>query len=207
MLQGRVRDAIHALNPRRDPCLLRESKRYGIGNPRSAIAIPAATPAMLASATGALNTRAGSRTPISPVSIDSLYGRRDLGSRLVLLADPEKSIRYMSTDTVDRGLLDLNPWFPLNVRWFHEWIAEHPSFRVWASIGDWSWIPNGVADLGALASLKAVLKDCVPAVARRTARERPFRTSDALFPNDDRRPPDVPLLPFHAKTGGCPSRS
>jgi dolichyl-phosphate-mannose-protein mannosyltransferase len=138
----------------------------------------------------------------------SFYARRDLGSRLVLLADPEKSIRYMSTDTVDRGLLDLNPWFPLNVRWFHEWIAEHPSFLVWASIGDWSWIPNGVADLGALASLKAVLKECVlmsvtatqpPPGGRRVGDPsgRPMRYSHT--PTDG-----LPMCRSYMAAGSCP---
>src|SRR5262249_26247010 len=87
----------------------------------------------------------------------SFYARRDLGGRLVFLVDPHQAVQYMGFDTVDRGLLDLNPWFPLNVRWFDEWISEHPSFIAWTFLGKWSWIPNALADMGARVTLKAVL--------------------------------------------------
>src|SRR5262245_61161929 len=67
----------------------------------------------------------------------SFYARRDLSRRIVYLAEPASSIRYLGYDTVDRGMLHLNPWFPLNVRWMDEWIAEHPSLLVWGFIGNW----------------------------------------------------------------------
>lgn len=44
------------------------------------------------------------------------YAPRDLSSRLVYLADPEASLRHMGHDTMDRGLVDLNPWFRMNVK-------------------------------------------------------------------------------------------
>lgn len=91
----------------------------------------------------------------------SFYARRDLGGRLVYLADPQRAIRYDQSDTVDRGLLDLNPWFPLNVRWFHEWIAGHRSFLLWGFIGDWSWNPNALVDVGAHSEVKGILKTCL----------------------------------------------
>ena len=43
------------------------------------------------------------------------YAPQDLASRLVYLADPEASLRSLGHNTVDRGMLDLKPWFQLNV--------------------------------------------------------------------------------------------
>jgi hypothetical protein len=70
----------------------------------------------------------------------SFYARRDLADRIVYLADPHLSARYLGHDTVDRGLLQLSPWFPLNVVWFRDWLIAHPSFLVYDPINDWSWI-------------------------------------------------------------------
>ncbi|SPP63659.1 glycosyltransferase family 39 protein [Nitrospira lenta] len=44
------------------------------------------------------------------------YAPGDLSSRLVYLADPEASLRHMGHDTMDRGMVDLNPWFRMNVK-------------------------------------------------------------------------------------------
>jgi hypothetical protein len=70
----------------------------------------------------------------------SVYARRDLADRVVYLADPHLSVRYLGHDTVDRGLLQLNPWFPLNVVWFRDWLIAHPSLLVYGSINDWNWV-------------------------------------------------------------------
>jgi hypothetical protein len=77
---------------------------------------------------------------ITPFHRVSFYARRDLARRLAYVADPHLSIRYLGHDTVDRGLLDLNRWFPLNVVWWHDWLSTHPSFLVYGYIGDWSWL-------------------------------------------------------------------
>src|SRR5262249_7881117 len=50
----------------------------------------------------------------------SYYAPRELGSRVVFLADPHLSLQYLGSDSTERGMLELNPWFPLNVRWFYE---------------------------------------------------------------------------------------
>jgi hypothetical protein len=91
----------------------------------------------------------------------SFYARRDLGSRVAYLANPHEAIRYLGFDTLDRGLLDLDPWFPLNVRWIDEFAAAHPSFVLWGFIGEWSWLPNALAEMDADAiRLVGVLKGC-----------------------------------------------
>jgi hypothetical protein len=139
----------------------------------------------------------------------SFYARRDLGSRLVFLADPEKSIRYLGFDTVDRGLLHLNPWFPLNVRWFQDWVAAHPSFLLWTFIGDWNWMPNALADMGAPASLKAVLNAGM--LLSVTGSPPP---ANSRLPGDpsgspmlySRMPADgLPMCRLYMEAGSCPA--
>ncbi|ULA64058.1 MAG: PMT2 domain-containing protein [Nitrospira sp.] len=44
------------------------------------------------------------------------YAPGGLSSRLVYLADPDASLRHMGHDTMDRGMIDLNPWFRMNVK-------------------------------------------------------------------------------------------
>jgi hypothetical protein len=46
----------------------------------------------------------------------SHYAPRDLSSRFVYLADSERSFRHLGHDTMDRGILDLRPWFHLNIQ-------------------------------------------------------------------------------------------
>jgi len=70
----------------------------------------------------------------------SFYARRDLVRRLAYVADPHLSTRYMGHDTIDRGLLALNPWFPLNVVWWHDWLSAHQSFLVYGYVGEWTWL-------------------------------------------------------------------
>jgi hypothetical protein len=91
----------------------------------------------------------------------------------------------MGFDTVDRGLLALNPWFPLNVRWLNDWVSENPSFLVWTFFGKWSWLPNQLADAGADVSLKSVLNSCVLLSAR-----------NVKLPPDTRGPGDPPGKPM-----------
>jgi len=75
----------------------------------------------------------------------SFYAPRRLAGRLVYLADPSAAVKYLGWDTVDRGLLALNEWFPLNVRWFHEWVSGQRSFLVLGPVSDWSWLPTAFA--------------------------------------------------------------
>ena len=73
------------------------------------------------------------------------YGPNELAARVYYLADPEASVRYIGHDTIDRGLLDLKPFFPLkNVRPYDLFLKSHQSFLLyWCSWGDdwrWNWI-------------------------------------------------------------------
>src|SRR5262249_48135158 len=43
-------------------------------------------------------------------------------------------------DTIDRGLLALRPWFPLNVVPRQTFVEEHREFFVFSYIGSWNWL-------------------------------------------------------------------
>ncbi len=78
----------------------------------------------------------------------SFYGQRDLANRLVYIADPHRSVRYLGHDTVDRGLLALNPWFPLKIVWWNEWWGDHASSLVYGPVADWEWITFALREIG-----------------------------------------------------------
>jgi hypothetical protein len=70
----------------------------------------------------------------------SFYAPRELASRLTYLSDPDASIQYLGQDTVDRGLLDLSPWFPLKALPAQSFLATHQSFLVFGGTSSWSWL-------------------------------------------------------------------
>jgi hypothetical protein len=70
------------------------------------------------------------------------YGSKELSSRVFYAADPESSVRYIHHDTIDRGLQDLMPWWPLeNVRPYGLFINSNPKFYLlhFSSDEDWKW--------------------------------------------------------------------
>jgi hypothetical protein len=70
----------------------------------------------------------------------SFYAPRELATRVNYVADPEKSVEYLNQDTVDRGLLDLRPWFPLKVVRVESFLADNPHFLAYGEIDGWSWL-------------------------------------------------------------------
>jgi hypothetical protein len=70
----------------------------------------------------------------------SYYSPRKLIQNVAFVADPESSVRYILQDTVDRGLLDLRPWFPLQIIPSRTFFAQHREFLVYTYIGSWSWL-------------------------------------------------------------------
>lgn len=70
------------------------------------------------------------------------YGPNDLSRRVFYIADPMASRRYVNHDTIDRGLLDLKPWWPLqNVKSYDLFVKSHPQFFLlhFSSDEDWKW--------------------------------------------------------------------
>ena len=87
------------------------------------------------------------KAPDRPVVVDevtvfhrlSFYGQPSLANRIAYLADAKSSAKYLGQDTIDRGLLALRPWFPINVLPVTNYVRLHPSFLVYGYVGDWTW--------------------------------------------------------------------
>lgn len=69
------------------------------------------------------------------------YAPSGIASRVVYLADPQSSLRYLGHDTLDRGILDLKPWFPVAVEEYGAYVASHDRFLVYLEVqGERSWL-------------------------------------------------------------------
>jgi hypothetical protein len=88
------------------------------------------------------------RTGAGPIAIPeitvfhrlSFYAPSKLAHRITYPADPRLAVDYIKEDTVDRGLLDLRPWFPINIEPLESYVRAHPSFLVYSYVGPWSWL-------------------------------------------------------------------
>jgi hypothetical protein len=69
----------------------------------------------------------------------SFYAPRSLANRLVYLADKEQSVHYLRHDTIDRGLLDLRRWFPLNAVPYRDFLSARPGFFAYGHITWMTW--------------------------------------------------------------------
>jgi hypothetical protein len=69
------------------------------------------------------------------------YAPRDISARVVYLADPEASLHYLGHTIVDQGILDLRPWFQLNIEKYKTYVASRHRFLVYSRvIGDRNWL-------------------------------------------------------------------
>jgi hypothetical protein len=78
----------------------------------------------------------------------SYYAPRRLASRLVYVADPNSSISYLGHDTVDRGLLDLRFWFPIDIVRADSFLTDNSQFYVFGQTDTWSWLTFDMAKWG-----------------------------------------------------------
>jgi hypothetical protein len=78
----------------------------------------------------------------------SYYAPRRLASRLVYVADANSSISYLGQDTVDRGLLDLRSWFPIDIVRADSFLTDNPRFYVYGETNSWSWLTFDMAKWG-----------------------------------------------------------
>ena len=85
---------------------------------------------------------------VSVVHRLSYYAPRRLASRLVYVADPNSSISYLGHDTVDRGLLDLRFWFPIDIVRADSFLTDNPQFYVFGETSTWSWLTFDLAKWG-----------------------------------------------------------
>ena len=70
----------------------------------------------------------------------SFYAPRELASRIAYLADPNSSIAFLGHDTIDRGLLDLRPWFPINIVRADSFLNDNHQFYVFGETDTWTWL-------------------------------------------------------------------
>jgi hypothetical protein len=78
----------------------------------------------------------------------SYYAPRKLARRLIYAADPEKSLKYLRHNTVDRGLLDLRPWFPERIEEYHSVLQSYPRFVCYGRLisRSWNWLTYALVD-------------------------------------------------------------
>lgn len=91
----------------------------------------------------ALSTLPNAPIAVMEVSIAhrlSYYAPRRLASRLVYVADPQAAVSYLGEDTVDRGLLDLRPWFPMDIVRADSFLTDNRQFYVFGQTFEWSWL-------------------------------------------------------------------
>jgi hypothetical protein len=88
----------------------------------------------------------------------AFYGPVKLARQISYLADPDLQNRYLGFDTIDRGLLELTPWFPINIRPYGSYLRSHQNFFVFGYIGAWSWLTYSLPDYGGV-TLRDRLKD------------------------------------------------
>jgi hypothetical protein len=92
----------------------------------------------------------------------SHYAPRELSSRLVYLADPKASLRHLGYDTVDRGILDLKPWFGFHIEEYGPYLQAQPKFLVYVSTGRLSglnWLLTELASAPYQIELRARIGD------------------------------------------------
>jgi hypothetical protein len=138
----------------------------------------------------------------------SFYGQRDLVNRLVYLADPHRSVRYLGHDTVDRGMLALVPWFPLKVVWWDEWWRGHSSALVYGSVTDWSWLAFALPEIGTAELKDRDVSYLLLSVTRTTLPDYDRQAGDPagepmLF--DQLSPGGPSLCKIYMPTDDCPS--
>jgi hypothetical protein len=69
------------------------------------------------------------------------YAPSAIASRVVYLADPQSSLRYLGHDTLDRGILDLKPWFPVAVEEYDVYVGSHNRFLIYQDVqGERNWL-------------------------------------------------------------------
>ena len=92
----------------------------------------------------------------------SHYAPRGLSSRLVYLADPHASLLHLGYDTIDRGILDLRPWFNFHIEEYGRYLEAQPRFFVYVSggrLGGLNWLLTELASAQYHIELRAKIDD------------------------------------------------
>ncbi len=91
----------------------------------------------------------------------SFYAPRELATRLSYLADADTAIRFMGHDTIDRGLLDLDPWFPLKVIPTQMFLEGKSGFMAYGASTKWNWLTFNLAKWGDTRLLERYGQECM----------------------------------------------
>jgi Dolichyl-phosphate-mannose-protein mannosyltransferase len=70
------------------------------------------------------------------------YAPPELAARLVYLADPGLSLRYLGDNIADQGMLELKPWFPVKIEQYGPYVASQRRFLVYGDLGGLNWLLN-----------------------------------------------------------------
>jgi hypothetical protein len=77
------------------------------------------------------------------------YAAPELKSRMVYVADPDRSLQYTGSDTMDRNYLALARWTAVPVERLDSFLPRHPDLRIYASGSGWllEWLRDRHARL------------------------------------------------------------
>jgi hypothetical protein len=73
------------------------------------------------------------------------YAPPEVAGRLVYLADPAASVRYVGHDTADRVLLELRRRVPIRVEPYAEFLSANPWLQVYVRDGDPRWLLSALS--------------------------------------------------------------
>lgn len=91
----------------------------------------------------------------------SFYAPRELASRLTYVVDPATSIKYHGHDTIDRGLLELNPWFPIKVLSIKSFLESNKQFLSYGNPNRWTWLTFDLAQWGDTRLIERDANECL----------------------------------------------
>jgi hypothetical protein len=111
-----------------------------------------------------LRSASGSDLPIVAADLHTFtrlghYAPSDIASRIVYLADPRASLRYLDQTTVDQGILDLKPWFPLTIQEYNPYLASPRGFFVYGPLGRLNWLLYALTATNRQIELKGRYRD------------------------------------------------
>jgi hypothetical protein len=84
------------------------------------------------------------------------YGSPDIAGRIVYLADPEASLRYLGHNSVEKGMLDLiKPVFGLNVQEYHRYLRNEERFMVYTRPANaFNWLLSDLNSKSAMIEMR-----------------------------------------------------
>jgi hypothetical protein len=78
----------------------------------------------------------------------ALYCDPETRSQIFAIADPAAAAASSNADVIDRTLLLVRPYFPVNVTEYDDFIAQHGSFLLRVNGNTWEWLPKKLLEDG-----------------------------------------------------------